>query len=215
MSEKVKIILVDDHKIMRDGLRKIIESNSQFEVIGEAVNGREGIKLCTSKNPDVVIMDIAMPDLNGVEATRQILETNPNIRIIALSMHSNKQFVSGMLKAGAYGYLLKDCDSDELITAIQMVIRNQKYIAQEISSLLINEYLFTLTEEETELSSREKEILQLITEGKSSKEIAEVLFISFKTVDAHRKNIMDKLNLRTLPELTKYAIKSGLTTLDD
>lgn len=215
MGAIVKIVLVDDHKIMRDGLRKIIESNSQFEVIGEAVNGREGIKLCENKKPDVVIMDIAMPDLNGVEATHQILATNPEIRIIALSMHSNKQFVSGMLKAGAYGYLLKDCDSDELITAIQMVSRNQKYIAQTISSLLINEYLHTLNEDESELSSREKEILQLITEGKSSKEIADILFLSSKTVDAHRKNIMDKLNLRTLPELTKYAIKSGLTTLDE
>lgn len=215
MGATVKILLVDDHKIMRNGLRKIIESNSQFEVIGEAVNGREGIKLCEKEKPDVVIMDIAMPDLNGVEATHQILSTNPDIRIIALSMHANKQFVAGMLKAGAYGYLLKDCDSDELITAIQMVSRNQKYIAQTISSLLINEYLQTLTENESELSGREKEILQLLTEGKSSKEIADILFLSFKTVDAHRKNIMDKLNLRTLPELTKYAIKSGLTTLDE
>lgn len=212
---EIKIVLADDHKILRDGLRNIIEKISNFKVIAEATDGRAAVKLCAELKPDVVVMDIAMPGLNGVEASRQILQENPDIKIIALSMHSNKQFITGMLKAGAYGYLLKDSDSEELITAIKTVARNQKYISQKISGIIINEFVSTLQEDEAVLSSREKEILQLIAEGKSSKEIGEILFLSSKTVDAHRKNIMDKLDLHTIPELTKYAIKSGLTSIED
>lgn len=212
---EIKIILADDHKILRDGLRNIIEKISNFKVIAEAIDGRAAVKLCAELKPDVVVMDIAMPGLNGVEASRQILHENPDIKIIALSMHSNKQFITGMLKAGAYGYLLKDSDSEELINAIKTVARNQKYISQKISGIIINEFVSNLQEDEAVLSSREKEILQLIAEGKSSKEIGEILFLSSKTVDAHRKNIMDKLDLHTIPELTKYAIKSGLTSIED
>ncbi|MCF8367664.1 MAG: response regulator transcription factor [Bacteroidales bacterium] len=211
----IQILLADDHQILRDGLRNVIEKSTHLKVIGEASDGREAVKLCYQLKPDVVVMDVAMPGLNGVEATRQILLENPDMKIIALSMHSNKRFISGMFKAGAYGYLLKDSDSDELITAIKTVARNQKYISQRISGIILNEFMANLTEEETELTSREKEILQLLAEGKSSKEIGDILFVSSKTVDAHRKNIMDKLELYTLPELTKYAIKSGLTSLED
>lgn len=212
---EIKIILADDHKILRDGLRNVLDKNINLKVIGEAQDGREAVKLCRELNPDIVVMDVSMPGLNGVEASKQIIRDNPEIKIIALSMHSNKRFITGMFKAGAYGYLLKDSDSDELITAIESVARNKKYVSNKISGIILNELMSTLPEEEAELSLREKEILQLIAEGKSSKEIGEILFLSSKTVDAHRKNIMDKLELRTIPELTKYAIKSGLTSLDD
>ena len=210
---KIKILLVDDHQILRDGIRNVIEKNISMEVIAEAKDGREAIKLCKQLKPNVVIMDIAMEGLNGVEATTRIVQENPETKIIALSMHSNKRFVLGMFKAGAYGYLLKDCDSDELIKAIKTVSINQKYIAQNISAVILNEFISGEQEEEI-LTSREKEILQLIAEGKSSKDIGEILFLSSKTVDSHRKNIMDKLELHSLPELTKYAIKIGLINLD-
>lgn len=210
---KIKILLVDDHQILRDGIRNVIERNTTMEVIAEAKDGREAIKLCKQLKPNVVIMDIAMEGLNGVEATTKIVQENPEIKIIALSMHSNKRFVLGMFKAGAYGYLLKDCDSEELIKAIKTVAINQKYIAQNISAVILSEFISGQQEEEN-LTSREKEILQLIAEGKSSKDIGDILFLSSKTVDSHRKNIMDKLELHSLPELTKYAIKIGLITLD-
>lgn len=206
--------MADDHKILRDGLRNVIEKTSNIRVIAEATNGREAVSLCVKYMPQVVIMDVAMEGLNGVEATRQIVNENPEIRVIALSMHSNKRFVLGMFKAGAYGYLLKDCDSDELIEAINTVVKNQKYLTLQISGIILNEFLTSQTEEENELTEREREILQLIAEGKNSREIGEILFLSSKTVDTHRKNIMDKLNIHNIPELTKFAIRTGLTSLD-
>ncbi len=211
---EIKIVLADDHKILRDGLRNIIEKVTNFKVIGEADNGREALKICSELKPDIVIMDVAMPELNGIEATRQIVQENPECKVIALSMHSDKRFITGMFKAGAFGYMLKDSASNDLIKAIKTVSANQKYVCTKISGIILNELVNNSMEEETGLSQREKEILQLIAEGKSSKEIGELLFLSSKTVDTHRKNIMDKLELRTLPELTKYAIRSGLTTLD-
>ncbi|HKL32308.1 MAG TPA: response regulator transcription factor [Tangfeifania sp.] len=212
---ELKIMIVDDHKILRDGLRNMIEKYPNFKVVGEATDGREALKLSQSLKPDVVIMDVAMEGLNGVEATQQIVQQSPEIKIIGLSMHSNKRFILGMFKAGAYGYLLKDSDSSELIEAIKKVAQNKKYISQRISGAIVDELISPTSREEAELSQREKEILQLIAEGKSSKEIAEILFLSSKTVDSHRKNIMDKLELYNIPDLTKYAIKTGLTTLDD
>ena len=212
---EIRILLADDHKILRDGLRHTIEKYNHLKIVGEATDGREAIKKCKELNPDVVIMDIAMQGLNGVEATRQIVEDSPDIKVIALSMHANKRFVMGMLKAGAYGYLLKECDSDELIHAIKTVASNQKYITQQLSGTLMEEFVSPSINPKSQLSAREKEILQLIAEGKSSKEIGGMLFLSSKTVDVHRKNIMDKLKLYTIPDLTKYAIKEGLTSLDD
>ena len=210
----IKIVLVDDHKLLRDGLRNIIEQRSNMHIIGEASDGREAIKICPKLLPNVVVMDVAMPGLNGVEATRQIHKNNPEIKIIGLSMHSSKQFIQSMFKAGAFAYLLKDGDSDELITAICTVMQNKKYLSNDINQ----EFLSVLKEpkgiEKTQLSSREKEVLQLIAEGRSSKEIGEILFLSPKTVDVHRNNIMKKLDLFTIPELTKYAIQEGLTSLD-
>lgn len=212
---EIKVLLADDHKILREGLKNVIEQKANLRVVGEATDGREAVKLCRELSPDVVVMDVAMEGLNGVEATRQIVQHNSKIKVVALSMHSNKRFIIGMFKAGAYGYLLKDCDASELITAINTVAQNKKYLTQGISGVILDELMTGAQEENTELTAREKEILQLIAEGKSSKEIGEMLFLSSKTVDAHRKNIMDKLSLHTIPELTKYAIKTGLTSLDD
>ena len=212
---ELKILLVDDHKILRDGLRNMIEKFPNFKVVGEATNGREALDFAQKLNPDVIIMDVAMEGLNGVDATQQIVQQTPETKIIGLSMHSNKRFILGMFKAGAYGYLLKDSDSSELIDAIKTVSHGKKYISQRISGAIVDELISPTRKEENELSQREKEILQLIAEGKSSKEIAEILFLSSKTVDSHRKNIMDKLELFTIPDLTKYAIKTGLTSLDD
>ncbi|WP_218597995.1 response regulator transcription factor [Polaribacter sp. NJDZ03] len=210
----IKIVLVDDHKLLRDGLRNIIEQRSNMHIIGEASDGREAIKICPKLLPNVIVMDVAMPGLNGIEATRQIHKNNPDIKIIGLSMHSSKQFIQSMFKAGAFAYLLKDGDSDELITAICTVMQNKKYLSKDINQ----EFLSALKEpkalEKTQLSSREKEVLQLISEGRSSKEIGEILFLSPKTVDVHRNNIMKKIDLFTIPELTKYAIQEGLTSLD-
>ena len=213
--KKIKILLVDDHKMLREGIRGIIERKAHMEIIGEASNGREAIKKSIKLQPDVIVMDVAMPELNGIEATKQILKINPDIKIIGLSMHNNKQLIKEIFHSGAYGYLLKDGDTSELITAIDTVVQNRKYLSKEINQ----EYLPASNSNEVVskkiLSSREVEVLQLISEGKSSKEIGELLFLSSKTVDVHRNNIMKKINLFTIPELTKYAIREGLTFLDD
>lgn len=212
---EISILLVDDHKIVRNGLKSLIEKNVTLKVIGEAADGREAIKFCKKTKPDIVIMDVAMHGLNGLEATKQIIQIDSNIKVIALSMHSEKRFVIGMLKAGAYGYLLKDSSSEELIIAILSVSRNDKYISQKISNVLIeNIGAMESDDYSDQLSIREREVLQLISEGHSSKEIGELLFLSPKTVDVHRTNIMHKLDLFTLQDLTKYAIKNGITSLD-
>jgi len=212
---EIKILLADDHKILRDGLRHLIENHVSMKVVGEATDGRVAVSLSEKLHPDVVIMDVAMAGLNGVEATKQITAANPNVKVIGLSMHSNKRFILGMFKAGAYGYLLKDADSDELVKAIKTVASNKKYISQCISGTILDELIFPSAKTEVSLSDREREILQLIAEGKSSKETGEILFLSSKTVDAHRKNIMDKLELYTIPDLTKYAVRTGLTSLGE
>ncbi|MDP5106722.1 MAG: response regulator transcription factor [Polaribacter sp.] len=212
--KNIKIILVDDHKLLRDGLRNIIEQRSNMQIIGEASDGREGIKICSKLLPDVVVIDVAMPGLNGIEAAKQIHKAFPDIKIIGLSMHSTKQFIQGMFKAGAYGYLLKDGDSDELITAITTVMENKKYLSKDINQEFLTLLKSGKVIEKAKLSSREKEVLQLIAEGKSSKETGDILFLSPKTVDVHRNNIMKKIDLHTIPELTKYAIQEGLTSLD-
>ncbi|QTD36942.1 response regulator transcription factor [Polaribacter batillariae] len=212
-TNEIKIVLADDHKLLRDGLRNIIEQKSNMKIIGEASNGREAVKICSKLLPDVVLIDIAMPNLNGVEATSQILKINPKTKVIALSMHSTKQFIQRMFHSGAFGYLLKDGDSEEVICAISTVIRNKKYLSKDINQ----EYLNLLKNKDTlgksKLSSREKEVLQLIAEGNSSKEIGEILCLSSKTIDVHKNNIMKKIDLHTIPELTKFAIKQGLTSL--
>lgn len=210
----IKIILADDHKLLRTGLKNIIEQKFNMQIIAEASDGREAIKLCYKLTPDVIVMDVSMPGLNGIEAASQIIKHNSEIKIIGLSMHSSKQFIQGMFKAGALGYLLKDGDSDELLNAISTVVRNKRYLSKDINQEFLNLIKKGENLNKEFLSAREKEVLQLIAEGKSSKEIAEILFLSSKTVDVHRNNIMKKVDLHTIPELTKYAIQKGYTSLE-
>jgi DNA-binding NarL/FixJ family response regulator len=215
----ISIILVDDHVIMRDGLRHLLDEESDIEVIGEADNGRKAVKLALEKKPDIVIMDIAMQDMNGIEATRQIKSNNPEIKVIALSMHSERQIVVGVFRAGASGYLLKESSSLELVDAIRTIHLGRKYLSQKISDIVLQE-ISDVKKDTKEigvdvLTNRECEILQLISEGNSTKKIADILFISPKTVESHRANIMEKLNIHNIPELTKYAIRAGLTSLEN
>ncbi|MBN1822023.1 MAG: response regulator transcription factor [Prolixibacteraceae bacterium] len=216
---EIKVLIVDDHKIMREGLRFLLKDKPNITVVGEAENGREAQGMVAKLKPDIVIMDIAMPDLNGMEATKMILNENPDTRIIALSSHSGKEFVTGMFKSGASGYLLKDCAFDELYDAIKAVNAKHTYLSREISDVLVREYVTSIhtaiQESPEELSIREKEVLQLIAEGNSTKQIADLLFISVKTVESHRKKIMQKLNMFTVSELTKHAIRMGLTSLEN
>mgnify|MGYP005992210773 FL=1 len=212
-TNEIKIILADDHKLLRDGLKNIIEQRSNMHVIGEASDGREAVKKCLKLLPDIIIIDVAMPDLNGIEAAKQIHINNPEIKIIGVSMHSSKEFIQGMFKSGALGYLLKDGDAEELITAITTVMQNKKYLAKNLNQEFLTLLKRGESLEETPLSSREKEVLQLIAEGNSSKKIGDILFLSSKTIDVHRNNIMKKIDLHTIPELTKYAIQKGLTSL--
>jgi DNA-binding NarL/FixJ family response regulator len=213
----IKILLADDHKIIREGLRALLVNQRDIDVIGEAEDGRSTVKLSHELSPDIVIMDISMPDLNGIEAARQIISRDSRIKVIALSVHSDKRFVIEMLNAGASGYLLKDCAFEELANAIRTVMSNRSYLSPAITDVMIYDYRNLLSRETLSvfslLSPREREILQLFAEGKSTKEIAFDLDISIKTVETHRQQIMKKLDIHTIAELTKYAIKEGLTTL--
>ena len=211
---KIKVIIIDDHQMVREGLRSLLVGEKDMEVIAEAGDGWEGVRLAEKLAPDVVIMDIAMPELNGIEATRQILDRTTGVRVLVLSMHSDQRFVERTLKAGAAGYLLKDCAFEELVRAIRTVMAGQMYLSPGIASLVVREYIENGLDAPPALSAREREVLQLITEGKSTKEVGLLLHISIKTVETHRQQIMKKLHLRTVAELTKYAIREGLTTLD-
>jgi len=212
----IRIILADDHRMFRDGLRALIEKEQDIKVIGEAENGRTTVQLARELSPDVVVMDIGMPDLNGVEATRQIAAQCPSVRVIALSMHSDKRFVTEMLHAGASGYLLKDCAFQELAQAIRTVARNQAYLSPRIAGVVVTDYAGRLpTTKVAALTPREREVLQLLAEGKNTKEIASALNVSVKTVETHRAQIMGRLDLHSVAELTKFAIREGLTSLED
>lgn len=213
--KEIKILLVDDHQLLRDGLRSIIDQKAHLKIIGEASDGREAIKKAAKLDPDVIVMDVAMAGLNGIEAAKQITKVNSKIKIIGLSMHATKQFIQGMFNAGAYGYLLKDGDATELITAIDTVVQNKKYLSKNINQEFLIGIGTKNESNEISLSSRETEVLQLLAEGKSSKEIGDLLFLSSKTVDVHRNNIMKKLDLHNIPDLTKYALREGLTFLGD
>ncbi len=210
----IKILIADDHKIFLEGLTAMLKTQGEFYVIGQAENGIETIILARETNPDVIVMDISMPNLNGIEATKQIRKEMPGIKIIGLSMHNDKRFIIGMLKAGANGYLLKECAFDELSDAIHVIMSDQIYLSKSIYNLVTeNLEKIYVTPNINVLSTRETEVLQLIAEGKSSKEIASDMFLSVKTIETYHKQIMDKLNIDTVAELTKYAISEGLTSL--
>ena len=212
----IRIILADDHQIVRLGLRSLLETEPDIQVVGEADNGEMTLKLVQELSPDVVIMDISMPDLNGIEATRRLLIKSPEVKVIALSMHSDSLFVLNMLKAGASGYLLKDCALEELVKAIRTVVRQQTYLSPSISHLMIKDLASTSSgsiSAYTVLTVRERQVLQMLADGQSTNQIAAALNISVKTVEAHRQQVMNKLGIHTVAELTKYAIQQGLTSL--
>jgi DNA-binding NarL/FixJ family response regulator len=214
---QMTILLADDHEIIRNGLRSLIEKERGLEVIGEAANGRMAIHLARQLKPDVVVMDIGMPDLNGIEATRQITTEVPGVKVLALSMHTDRRFVTGMLKAGASGYMLKDGAFEELIQAIHVLASNRIYISPGIASVLLDDLRHPSQDKGPALpllTAKEREVLQLVAEGKSTKEIASQLNVSVKTAETHRQHIMEKLDIHSVAELTKYAVREGLTSLE-
>ena len=215
---RITVLLADDHKIMRDGLRSLIEREPDMEVVGEAADGRRTVQLVRELSPDVVIMDVTMPHLNGLEATRQIVAEAPKVKVIALSMHSDRRFVAGMLRAGGSGYLLKDCAFEELVHAIRTVTANQAYLSPAITGIVVEDYVRHVPPRELSafsvLTSREREVLQLLAEGQTTRGIASRLHTSVKTIETHRRHIMGKLDISGVAELTKYAIREGLTSLD-
>ena len=214
----MKIILADDHRIIREGLRALLDKEPDIEVIAEAEDGRTTVRLSREFHPDVVIMDITMPGLNGIEATRQIISELPDVKVIALSMHSDRKFVREMLSAGASGYLLKDSAFEELNTALHSVCNNQPYLSAKIDPHGLTDYFGRVKTEipvtSPPLSNREREVLQLIAEGKTTQQIASSLCVSGKTVASHRTQIMNKLGLTSIAELTKYAVREGLTSIE-
>jgi DNA-binding NarL/FixJ family response regulator len=215
----ITILVVDDHKILRQGLRTLLAKEADMEVLAEAEDGRGAVRLVRELSPQVVIMDVGMPDLNGIEATRQILQESPETKVIALSMHSDRRFVTNMIKAGASGYLLKDSAFEELATAIRVVMARKTYLSHEIAHVVVTDYVQGGGSKDeysvfSVLSPREREVLQLMAEGKANRQIAETLNVSLKTVETHRQQIMNKLGIHNIVELTKYAIREGLASLD-
>jgi DNA-binding NarL/FixJ family response regulator len=214
----IRILIADDHSIVRDGLKALVANEPGLEVIAEASNGLEAIHLVEEHAPDIVVMDVAMPDLNGIEATRQLVANDPTIKIIALSMHSDRRFVIEMLRAGAMGFMLKDSAFEELLDAIKKVHRGRAFLSSSIMDVVVADYVRNLAGTDspayTRLSDRERQVLKLLAEGKTIKEIGFILEVSAKTVETHRLNIRDKLGISSLAELTKFAIREGITTLD-
>ncbi len=216
----IKVFLADDHAVVRDGLRVLLEHEDDITVIGAASNGRDAVRQIRTLHPDVVLMDIAMPELNGIEATSQISDICPSTRVLILSMHHTKEHVYQALKAGAHGYLLKESAGQEVVKAVRTVYAGRRYLSECIEETVIHNYLqqrqaVSVVSPLESLSSREREILQLVTEGKSSMEISRIIFISPKTVETYRHRLMKKLGIKGLPSLVKFAVRHGLTTLDN
>jgi DNA-binding NarL/FixJ family response regulator len=212
---KIRIVLADDHQLFRRGLRALLEQHSDLTVVAEAKDGREAVAAVRSLKPDVLVADIGMPNLNGIEAARQIEESNSNTAIVIVSMHSDESYVLSALKAGAKGYLLKDSAEDDLIRAIRMVTLGKSFFSPTVSKILLDDYVRRLQKLGAEdpydlLTPREREILQLVVEGKSNKDVANMLNLSVYTVETHRSNIMEKLNLKGVPELILYAVRKGI-----
>jgi len=209
-TKRIRILLADDHAVVRQGFRMILSSHPDLEIVGEAGNGREAVELAASLRPDVVVMDVAMPELNGIEATRRLTAENPHIRVVALSMHKDSVYVREILRAGARGYLLKDSVADDLVAAVRAVAGGEGYLSPAISNAVLDDYRKHVTNPIDLLSSREREVLQMLAEGKTNKEIAVTLNLSVYTVDAHRGRIMEKLNVHSISELVRFAVRNGL-----
>lgn len=213
----VRVLMVDDHEIVRQGLCSLIDNETNMEVVGEAGDGRAAVKLAQELKPDVIVMDVNMPGMDGIDAARRIINDVPDVKIVALSMYPKKSFVVGMLKAGALGYILKDYAFDELVKAINIAVTGKKYLCPKAISIIVDDFIrnpYENTSVDKIFTSREIEILKLLADGKQSKEIALLLNLSIKTIDACRRRIMQKLNVESIAELVKYAIREGLTSLD-
>ncbi len=206
----INVLLADDHVMVRKGFRLILETQSDIRIVGEASNGREAVELAESLQPDVIVMDVAMPELNGIEATRRIITAAPRARVLALSMHKDSVYVREILRAGARGYLLKDAVDSDLLNAVRAVARGEGYLSSAVSDAVLSDYRKHVRDPLDLLSSREREVLQMIAEGKTNKDIANSLNLSVYTVDAHRGKIMEKLNLHSTGELVRFAVRHGL-----
>jgi len=210
MREKIHILLADDHAVVRQGFKMILAAQPDMEIVGEAGNGREALDLAGQLQPDVIVMDVAMPELNGIEATRRVADVSPRSRVLALSMHKDSVYVREILRAGARGYLLKDSISSDLLAAVRAIARGEGYLSPGVSDAVLNDYRQHVTDPIDLLTSREREVLQMIAEGKTNKEIATVLSLSVYTVDAHRGHIMEKLNVHSVTDLVRFAVRAGL-----
>ncbi len=216
-----KILIVDDHEVVRDGLKNILTSLDNISIAGEAGNGEDAVKMYSTLKPDLVIMDISMPGMNGIEATRVIKEKDPDARILILTMHDNQEYLNQIIRSGAKGFILKNTDKEELLDAVRTVASGDNFFSKDISKLIIDNYIRTAKEteksdayKEVPLTKREIEILKLIASGYSNQEIANILYISYNTVDTHRKNIMHKLSIKNTAGLVRYAIEKGLISLN-
>lgn len=210
MNRKIRILLVDDHSVVRQGFKMILAAQPDMDVVGEAANGREAIDVAQQLRPDVVVMDVAMPELNGIEATRRLAAVAPQTRVLALSMHKDSTYVREILRAGARGYLLKDSIDADLLAAVRAISRGEGYLCPAVSDAVLDDYRKQVTDPIDLLTSREREVLQMIAEGKTNKEIATILNLSVYTVDAHRGRVMEKLNMHTTGELVRFAMRKGL-----
>jgi len=208
--KKTRILLADDHTVVRNGFRALLDQQDDLEVVGEASNGREAVDRASQLQPDVVVMDVTMPELNGIEATRRLSASAPRTRVLALSMHKDAVYVREILRAGARGYLLKDSGEADLLAAVRAIARGEGYLSPGISDAVLNDYRRHVTDPIDLLSSREREVLQLIAEGRTNKEIATHLNLSVYTIEAHRGRVMEKLNLHSTGELVRFAVKKGL-----
>jgi DNA-binding NarL/FixJ family response regulator len=208
--KRIRILLADDHAVVRQGFKMILSAQDDMEIVGEAGNGREAVEQAEKLRPDIVVMDVAMPELNGIEATRRLSASMPHTRIIALSMHKDNVYVREILRAGARGYLLKDSGAGDLVSAIRAVASGESYLSPAVSNAVLDDYRRHVTNPIDLLTSREREVLQMLAEGKTNKEIAVVLNLSVYTVDAHRGRIMEKLNVHSINELVRFAVRNGL-----
>ena len=210
MKKKIRILLADDHAVVRQGFRMILAGQPDMEIVGEAGNGREAVELSEKLQPDVVVMDVAMPELNGIEATRRLATSAPRARVLALSMHKDSVYVREILRAGARGYLLKDAIDSDLLAAVRALAQGDGYLSPAISDAVLSDYRKHVTDPIDLLTTREREVLQMIAEGKTNKEIASTLHLSVYTVDAHRGHIMEKLNVHSTTDLVRFAVRQGL-----